>query len=162
RSLARELADDAALRARLRNDLEAPAVRLCPAIARLRGQLHRAGARAVGMSGSGATVYGVFADRAAAARAAAGFALPGRGGAWGAAPGESRYAPPLGGAAPRRRRGAPHSGDCWGVAKLVRQRPLEPPSAGSSPAAPAPFLRSSPTADEAPSMNLLKLFTGNA
>jgi len=78
RSLARELADDRALAARLHNDLEAPALRLCPPIARLRAQLSAAGARAVGMSGSGATVYGVFASRAAAEGAAAVFSLPGR------------------------------------------------------------------------------------
>jgi 4-diphosphocytidyl-2-C-methyl-D-erythritol kinase len=78
RSLAHELADDRALAARLHNDLEPAAVRLCPPIARLRAQLSAAGARAVGMSGSGATVYGVFKSRAAAERAAAGFSLPGR------------------------------------------------------------------------------------
>jgi len=58
--------DDAALAARLHNDLEAAAVRLCPPIARLRSRLLESGARAVGMSGSGATLFGVFADRAAA------------------------------------------------------------------------------------------------
>jgi 4-diphosphocytidyl-2-C-methyl-D-erythritol kinase len=79
RSLAHELAEDGALAARLHNDLEEPAVRLCPPIARLRAQLRASGARAVGMSGSGATLYGVFADRAAAARAQTGFARPGRG-----------------------------------------------------------------------------------
>jgi 4-diphosphocytidyl-2-C-methyl-D-erythritol kinase len=90
RSLARELADDGALASRLHNDLEAPAVRLCPAIARLRTQLARAGARAVGMSGSGATVYGVFADRAAARAAEAALAVPGRGWTRVAATRESR------------------------------------------------------------------------
>ncbi len=90
RSFARELAEDSALAARLHNDLEQPAVRLCPPIARLRAQLRAAGARAVGMSGSGATLYGVFADRAAAERAAAGFTLPGRGWTRVAATGQSR------------------------------------------------------------------------
>lgn len=90
RWLAHELADDRALAARLHNDLEAPAVRLCPPIARLRAQLSAAGARAVGMSGSGATVYGVFANRAAAEGAAAGFPLPGRSWTRVAATGESR------------------------------------------------------------------------
>jgi 4-diphosphocytidyl-2-C-methyl-D-erythritol kinase len=90
RSLAEELADDRALAARLHNDLEEPAVRLCPPIARLRAQLSAAGARAVAMSGSGATVYGVFGSRAAAEAAAAGIALPGRGWIRVAATGESR------------------------------------------------------------------------
>jgi len=50
----------------LHNDLEAPATRLCPAIARLRTALHEAGALAVGLSGSGATLYGVCRDPEAA------------------------------------------------------------------------------------------------
>jgi 4-diphosphocytidyl-2-C-methyl-D-erythritol kinase len=87
---AREFADDRALAARLHNDLEEPAVRLCPPIARLRAHLSAAGARAVGMSGSGATVYGVFADRAAATRAAEGLSLPRRAWTRVAATGESR------------------------------------------------------------------------
>jgi 4-diphosphocytidyl-2-C-methyl-D-erythritol kinase len=78
--LDRQLADDGALAALLHNDLEEPAVRLCPPIARLRQQLRAAGARAVGMSGSGATLYGVFADRASAERAAGRLVLPDR--AW--------------------------------------------------------------------------------
>jgi 4-diphosphocytidyl-2-C-methyl-D-erythritol kinase len=90
RDLARELADDAALAARLVNDLEEPAVRLCPPIARLRAQLRQSGARAVGMSGSGATLFGVYADRAAAERAAEGLTLPGRAWARVAATSESR------------------------------------------------------------------------
>jgi len=89
-SLAREFGEDGALAARLHNDLEAPAVRLCPPIARLRAELSAAGARAVGMSGSGATVYGVFADRAAADRAAARIAVAGRGWTRVAATRESR------------------------------------------------------------------------
>lgn len=44
------------------NDLEPAAVRLCPVIRRLRTRLADWGARATGMSGSGATVYGVFSD----------------------------------------------------------------------------------------------------
>jgi 4-diphosphocytidyl-2-C-methyl-D-erythritol kinase len=90
RALARELAEDGALAARLRNDLEEPAVRLCPPIARLRERLRDAGARAVGMSGSGATVFGVFASRAAAERAAASIGLPGRGWTRVAVTGESQ------------------------------------------------------------------------
>lgn len=50
----------------LRNDLEPAAVRLCPMIRRIRDRLEKEGARAVGMSGSGATVYGLFADAASA------------------------------------------------------------------------------------------------
>ena len=90
RNLARELAEDGALAARLHNDLEEPAVRLCPPIARLRAQLAGTGARAVGMSGSGATLFGVFADRAAAERAETGFVHPGRGWTRVAVTGESR------------------------------------------------------------------------
>ena len=57
-------ADFAAL---LANDLEAAAIRLCPPVASLRRQLEAAGALAVGMSGSGPTLFGVFADAGAAA-----------------------------------------------------------------------------------------------
>ncbi|HXV35700.1 MAG TPA: hypothetical protein VEC18_01040, partial [Myxococcota bacterium] len=53
----------------LENDLEPIAVRLCPPIARLQRQLRALGARAVGMSGSGATVFGVFESESAAQRA---------------------------------------------------------------------------------------------
>jgi 4-diphosphocytidyl-2-C-methyl-D-erythritol kinase len=51
-----------ALASLLRNDLEPAAVRLCPPVARLRERLRDLGATAVGMSGSGATVFGVFRD----------------------------------------------------------------------------------------------------
>ncbi|MEE8476571.1 MAG: 4-(cytidine 5'-diphospho)-2-C-methyl-D-erythritol kinase [Myxococcota bacterium] len=51
----------------LENDLESAAIRLCPPVARLREQLRGAGARAVGMSGSGPTLFGIFEDREAAA-----------------------------------------------------------------------------------------------
>jgi 4-diphosphocytidyl-2-C-methyl-D-erythritol kinase len=51
------------------NDLEPAASRLCPSLGPLQERLRRAGALAVGMSGSGATVFGVFSD-AASARAA--------------------------------------------------------------------------------------------
>lgn len=58
----------------LENALEPAAVRLCPPVARLRERLRKAGALAVGMSGSGPTVFGVFAGlreaRAALERAA--------------------------------------------------------------------------------------------
>ena len=59
----------------LQNDLEAAAVRLCPPVSRLRDRLRAAGALFAGMSGSGATVYGVFETEAAAheARDRAGF-----------------------------------------------------------------------------------------
>jgi 4-diphosphocytidyl-2-C-methyl-D-erythritol kinase len=46
----------------VRNDLEPAATRLCPLIASLRAALRAAGAVAVGMSGSGPAVYGVFED----------------------------------------------------------------------------------------------------
>lgn len=48
------------------NDLTPAAVRLCPPVARLLTRLRVAGALAAEMSGSGATVFGVFADRKAA------------------------------------------------------------------------------------------------
>ena len=46
------------------NDLEDPALRICPALGRLRRALQSAGAAAVGLSGSGATLYGVCQDPA--------------------------------------------------------------------------------------------------
>jgi 4-diphosphocytidyl-2-C-methyl-D-erythritol kinase len=55
----------------LANDLAGPAERLCPAIAPLRERLRALGARAVGLSGSGPTVFGIFSDAAAAGRALA-------------------------------------------------------------------------------------------
>lgn len=50
----------------LENDLEAVATSLCPALGVLKQRLQDLGARWTGMSGSGATVYGVFADEALA------------------------------------------------------------------------------------------------
>ena len=58
----------------LRNDLEAAAIRLCPPVSRLRDRMRALGARIVGMSGSGATVYGEFANEAEAETARASFA----------------------------------------------------------------------------------------
>ena len=62
----------------LKNDLESAAIRLCPVVARLRERLRAAGARAVGMSGSGPTLFGVFEapGAAAAGRARADFQPP--------------------------------------------------------------------------------------
>jgi len=62
-------ADGRALAALLENDLEPAALRLCPDIARLRGELREAGALAVGMSGSGPTMFGVFGSEQQAASA---------------------------------------------------------------------------------------------
>jgi 4-diphosphocytidyl-2-C-methyl-D-erythritol kinase len=56
----------------LTNDLEAVAVSLHPGVARLRTEIERAGARAVGMSGSGPTVFGVFGDAEETRAASAG------------------------------------------------------------------------------------------
>jgi len=53
----------------LENDLEPIAIRLCPPIARLQRQIRAAGALAVGLSGSGATVFGLSEAAEAAARA---------------------------------------------------------------------------------------------
>jgi 4-diphosphocytidyl-2-C-methyl-D-erythritol kinase len=55
----------------LGNDLEPAALRLCPGIAPLRERLLALGARAVGLSGSGPTLFGIFPDAAAASRALA-------------------------------------------------------------------------------------------
>jgi 4-diphosphocytidyl-2-C-methyl-D-erythritol kinase len=52
------------------NDLEPAARRLCPPVARLADALREAGALAVAMTGSGATVFGVFASGDEAARVA--------------------------------------------------------------------------------------------
>lgn len=52
------------------NDLEPAARRLCPPVARLIGRLRDAGALGASMSGSGATVFGVFASGEQATRAA--------------------------------------------------------------------------------------------
>ncbi len=77
---ARALAADLAL---LSNDLEAPAIQLCPPIGNALAWLHtQPGCRFARMSGSGATCFGLF-DSAAAAAAAA---TPPRGWwAWGGA-----------------------------------------------------------------------------
>ena len=72
-----------ALRA-LRNDLEAPAVALCPPVADVLTALEALpGALLARMSGSGATCFAVFADDGAAARAAG--ALPAAWWRWGGA-----------------------------------------------------------------------------
>lgn len=65
----------------LRNDLEPAATRLCPEIGRLRERMRKAGARAVGMSGSGPTVFGIFGDVAGAERARRALAGGGEAGA---------------------------------------------------------------------------------
>ncbi len=62
--------DPVALTRLLHNDLEPAALRLCPAIRRLRGELAQRGALAVGMSGSGPTLFGVFPSLEAAREAA--------------------------------------------------------------------------------------------
>jgi len=57
------------LAAMLRNDLEAAAVALCPAVAEEREEIEATGALAVGMSGSGPTLFGVYEDSQRAQRA---------------------------------------------------------------------------------------------
>ena len=59
-------AQDAALCELARNDLESPALSICPALAETRDALRAVGARAVGLSGSGGTFYGIFEDLPAA------------------------------------------------------------------------------------------------
>ncbi len=76
----------AATLATCRNDLEAPALRLAPAIgACLRALRDTEGCRLARMSGSGATCFGLFDEPAAAERAAASAARPGWW-CWGGAP----------------------------------------------------------------------------
>jgi 4-diphosphocytidyl-2-C-methyl-D-erythritol kinase len=65
----------ARLAALVENDLEPAAEALCPALGPLRDALRSAGALAVGLSGSGATLYGVFPSAPAAAAALAGGGL---------------------------------------------------------------------------------------
>jgi 4-diphosphocytidyl-2-C-methyl-D-erythritol kinase len=67
-----------------RNDLEAPAMALCPVIGQVRAAIAaQPGCLLARMSGSGATCFGLFADAAAAERAAAD--LPGAWWRWGGA-----------------------------------------------------------------------------
>ena len=78
--------DSGALEGLTQNDLEPPASRLCPAIKSLHGELRSLGALAVGMSGSGSAVFGIFPDVSSAeiARAAVRFETKGAAGfeAW--------------------------------------------------------------------------------
>ena len=62
--------DAAGWRDLVANDLESPATSLCPEVAGLREEFEATRALAVGMSGSGPTVYGVFATEKAARDAA--------------------------------------------------------------------------------------------
>jgi 4-diphosphocytidyl-2-C-methyl-D-erythritol kinase len=55
------------------NDLEPAARRLCPPLARIADRLDRLGASAVSMTGSGATVFGVFATERSAREAVSGW-----------------------------------------------------------------------------------------
>ncbi len=63
----------------LENDLEGAARELCPAIGEIQRRLAESGARAVGMSGSGATSFGVFATQSEANSAIKQLALRGDG-----------------------------------------------------------------------------------
>jgi len=60
---------DRALAELLENDLEPAAGRLCPRITELREVIEGSGALAVGMSGSGPTIFGIFRDTIAASQA---------------------------------------------------------------------------------------------
>jgi 4-diphosphocytidyl-2-C-methyl-D-erythritol kinase len=66
---------EGALAEALANDLEVAAVRLCPAVAALRRIIEEVGAVAVGLSGSGPTVFGLFAAEQEAHAAQARVAL---------------------------------------------------------------------------------------
>jgi 4-diphosphocytidyl-2-C-methyl-D-erythritol kinase len=59
------------------NDLEPAASRLCAQVAKLREELTSTGARAVGMSGSGPTMYAIYANDAEVAQAEQQIARPG-------------------------------------------------------------------------------------
>lgn len=65
----REGGGDQALVELLENDLEQVAVGLCPRIGELREVIEASGALAVGMSGSGPAVFGIFRDTVSASRA---------------------------------------------------------------------------------------------
>jgi 4-diphosphocytidyl-2-C-methyl-D-erythritol kinase len=65
------------LRELVENDLEPAASRLCVQVAKLREELSATGARAVGMSGSGPTMYAIFARDAEVAQADQRIARPG-------------------------------------------------------------------------------------
>ncbi len=54
----------------LGNDLESAAISLCPEVAELREEFEATQALAVGMSGSGPTVYGIYSEEEGARRAA--------------------------------------------------------------------------------------------
>lgn len=66
------------LSARLRNDLEAVVFARYPELARVKEALLTLGARAASMSGSGSSVFGLFADAETARRAAASLPWPAR------------------------------------------------------------------------------------
>ena len=67
----RDVAELAAFLGMMRNDLEPPAIRLAPAIARVKAAISaQSGCRIARMSGSGATCFGLFADPLTAAAAA--------------------------------------------------------------------------------------------
>ena len=68
---ARWLGSEDWLRALVINDLEPAATQLCPLVAKLREELSETGAQAVGMSGSGPTMYAIYASEAAAQEAQA-------------------------------------------------------------------------------------------
>lgn len=63
----------------LRNDLEGAARQICPSIGRIQRHLVDLGAQAVGMSGSGATSFGIFKARSEAKSAIKQLALRGEG-----------------------------------------------------------------------------------
>ncbi len=74
---ARWLGSEDWLRALVINDLEPAATQLCPLVAKLREELSETGAQAVGMSGSGPTMYAIYASEADAEQARARIARAG-------------------------------------------------------------------------------------
>lgn len=93
-----------------RNDLEGPCFERHPALRTVAGRLVGQGATAAIMSGSGPTVFGIFSDRAAACRAAAGAQEAGTGIEVHVArtlqrhPGVSRWKSPKSGSSPSAKR----------------------------------------------------------
>ena len=81
--MAADSGDSVALSSRLgevlENDLEGAARQLCPSIGQVQRSLLECGAQAVGMSGSGGTSFGIFANKSEANEAARQLALGGDG-----------------------------------------------------------------------------------
>ncbi len=115
------------------NDLEPAASGLCPGVADLQRQLRSLGALATGMSGSGATVFGVFAEEGRARRAAEAMEESGRS-PIGADPGTSSSRPRSSTSIPSSGTSSSRSGTSRVWARVVRSAESGPESgSGASP-----------------------------